>query len=134
MPGPSDVASVVATVRALGVQVHESVFGTPRRMTDDAGLAFFRIAQEALTNAIRHGDRTAPISMETDWGEQAVVLVVTNGMPARIEPATERSGHGIDGMFRVRGSLPVLPGTDPEEDDEVTDAISRLLASGARAS
>jgi signal transduction histidine kinase len=60
--------------------------------------AAYRIVQEALTNAARHGDGRA--RLEIDYGIEAVEVTVTNptGNGARGE------GHGIIGM-RERAAL-----------------------------
>ncbi|MFD1722167.1 sensor histidine kinase [Amnibacterium endophyticum] len=127
VPGPADLAALVEGVRGLGVEVEEAVYGEPRRMERDPGIALYRVAQEALTNAMRHGDRARPVGFEVDWGERQVVLTVTNGVPDEALGATERAGHGVLGMreravdaggdcsagvgsngrFRVRVALPL---------------------------
>ena len=149
-PGPDEIPALIGTVRALGVEVEQADFGVQRPMTEVAGLAMFRIVQEALTNALRHGDRGTPISVDFDWGEQVVVVVVTNGLPADPDRVTTSIGHGIAGMheraglvggectagpgsnrtFRVRASLPVLPA--PIEPAGVADAFEELLRAGAQ--
>lgn len=149
-PGPEEIPALIATVRALDVEVEQEDFGVPRPMTEVAGLAMFRIVQEALTNALRHGDRGTPISVDFDWGDQAVVVVVTNALPIDPDRVSTSIGHGIAGMheraglvggectagpgssgtFRVRASLPVLPA--PIEPAGVADAFEELLRAGAQ--
>lgn len=149
-PGPQEIPALIATVRALNVDVEQADFGVQRPMTEVAGLAMFRIVQEALTNALRHGDRATPISVDFDWGEQVVVIVVTNEVPADPDRVSTSIGHGIAGMheraglvggectagpgsngtFRVRASLPVLPA--PVEPAGVADAFEELLRAGAQ--
>jgi signal transduction histidine kinase len=152
IPGPEDLAGLVDGIRVLGVEVDEATFGEARPLDERAGLALYRVAQEALTNAMRHGDRAAPVGFELDWGDREVVLVVTNAVPAEVLPATERSGHGITGMreraadvggdcsagvgsngrFRVRVALPIEPPAapvDPEPANPLADLLAPLLSS-----
>lgn len=148
-PGPEEIPALLATVRALGVDVEQADFGAQRPMTEVAGLAMFRIVQEALTNALRHGDHSTPISVDFDWGEQVAVVVVTNGLPADPDRVSTSIGHGIAGMheraslvggectagpgsngtFRVRASLPVLPA--PVDAAGVADAFEQMFRVGA---
>ena len=127
VPGADDLTGLVEGVRGLGVEVEEVAYGEAQALTRTAGLALYRVAQEALTNAMRHGDRAEPVGFEIDWGDREVVLVVTNAVPTEAVPASERAGHGVTGMreraadaggdcsagigsngrFRVRVALPI---------------------------
>jgi signal transduction histidine kinase len=151
VPGQEDLAGLVEGIRVLGVEVDEVVFGESRPLEERTGLALYRVAQEALTNAMRHGDRTDPVGVEVDWGDREVVLVVTNAVPSEAVTATERSGHGITGMrertadvggdcsagigsngrFRVRVALPIAPSPEPEP--EPSNPLADLLAAAPRA-
>ncbi|WP_375387849.1 sensor histidine kinase [uncultured Amnibacterium sp.] len=152
IPGPEDLAGLVAGIRALDVEVDEATFGEARPLDERSGLALYRIAQEALTNAMRHGDRAEPVGFELDWGEREVVLVVTNAVPADGVAATERAGHGIPGMreraadadgdcsagvgsngrFRVRVALPIPREPEPEPEPEAAaNPLAALLAAAA---
>ncbi|MGT2426812.1 sensor histidine kinase [Amnibacterium kyonggiense] len=150
VPGPEDLAGLVEGVRALGVEVDEAGFGDPRPLDRRTGLAIYRIAQEALTNAMRHGDRLEPVGFEVDWGEREVVLVVTNAVPEEALAATERAGHGITGIreraadaggdcsagvgtngrFRLRVALPIpspVPAAEGTEDPQ-RNPLAALMA------
>ncbi|WP_162850841.1 sensor histidine kinase [Amnibacterium kyonggiense] len=150
VPGPDDLAGLVDGVRALGVEVDEASFGQARPLDQRTGLALYRIAQEALTNAMRHGDRLEPVGFELDWGEREVVLVVSNAVPVEAVAATERAGHGITGMreraldaggdcsagtgtngrFRVRVALPIAAETTTEAApaDAAPNPLAALMA------
>ena len=98
-----------------------SVTGNRRPLAGVVDLSAYRILQEALTNAARHGRGSADV--EVEFGPAAVELTVTN--PARNGGAAGGGGHGIagmreratllggtlaagatDGVFRVRAQLP----------------------------
>jgi signal transduction histidine kinase len=58
-PAPSlaSLARLVDSVRAAGLSVDLTVEGTPPVADEGVALAAYRIVQEALTNALKHGDR-----------------------------------------------------------------------------
>jgi signal transduction histidine kinase len=62
-------------------------------------LAVFRILQEALTNALRHGG--SPVEVILSWHAERVELLVRNPLGPGAEPG---SGHGVIGM-RERAQL-----------------------------
>jgi signal transduction histidine kinase len=75
--------------------------GAPRPLGAAADQAAYRILQEALTNAARHGAGSARI--EVAFGEAVVELTVTNPvLPA--ERPQSGGGHGLIGM-RERATL-----------------------------
>jgi len=85
--------ALVQRVRAAGlaVEVHEQ--GIPGPLPRDADIAAYRIVQEALTNALRHGDRTHPVLVSIVHGEHVEVTVRNALRQAPGEP-----GHGLVGM------------------------------------
>ena len=64
-------------------------------------MAAYRILQEALTNAARHG--TGTVQVELAFGESALRLTITNPVPDG-DPRRTTGVHGVIGM-RERASL-----------------------------
>ena len=126
-PGLDDLDALLTAMRDSGLALEVREFGDRGRLTESRELALYRIVRESLTNALRHGDDAA--TLELEWGEQAVDLVVTNDARSDAPEGAER-GHGIDGMreraslaggelsvhegavFRVRARLPLEPRGD----------------------
>ena len=100
-PELDDLDALVAQVRASGLDVSLSQVGHPTTLAAGRQLAVYRIAQEALTNALRHGDASRPVVVRLEWGVDAVTLTITNtpGSATSSEP-----GHGLAGM-RERAQL-----------------------------
>jgi CheY-like chemotaxis protein len=73
----------------------------PRTLGSATDQAAYRILQEALTNAARHGAGSAHI--ELGFGEAAILLTVTNPMLANGELRFD-GGNGLIGM-RERATL-----------------------------
>ena len=72
------------------------VTGEPRPLAPRAGLALYRAAQEALTNARKHAPG-APLTMALDFGADDVVLRVDNVAPTKT-PVGDGGGFGLQGM------------------------------------
>lgn len=100
-PGLADLDALLQSMRDSGLALEVREFGDRGRLSETRELALYRIVQESLTNALRHGDGAA--TLELEWGEQAVDLVVINNAAAET-PESKEGGHGIDGM-RERASL-----------------------------
>ncbi len=96
-PSLDDVPTLVAATRAGGLDVSFVTTGTPRPLPIGAGLAVYRIAQEALTNVLKHAGPKPRAFVQLTWEDSAVVLTVSDdgrGAAAR----DDGDGHGLAGM------------------------------------
>jgi signal transduction histidine kinase len=119
-PGLAALETLAERHRTSGLTVEVQFDGDRRHLAPAVDRAAYRILQEALTNAARHGSGSAAI--EIAFGGHALELIVTNPSP-RNEPRAE--GHGlvgmrertellggsfeataVDGLFRIRARLP----------------------------
>jgi signal transduction histidine kinase len=129
-PGLDGVADLVQRTREDGLDVHLDVVGErPPRVPDAVSLAAFRIVQESLTNARRHG-AGAPVQVTLAYAPSGVTVAVENqagtpsngngngnggvgimGMTERASAlgGTLRAGRRRDG-FRVDAELPYASG------------------------
>ncbi len=103
-PGIERIAGLVETQRLAGAQVtlRESGAAEPPATI---GRAAYRIAQEALTNASRHG--AGPVEIEVERGAEAVVVTVVNRVGAG---GTTRPGGGL-GIVGMRERATLAGGT-----------------------
>jgi len=76
--------------------------GTARVFGTGAQLAVYRIVQEALTNALRHGDRERPVTVNFEWTPTTVEVSISNTVDGSVPSVS--LGHGLAGM-RERASL-----------------------------
>jgi len=99
--GLTSLDTLLAYHSTAGLAVTLDTVGIPRPLGAAADQAAFRILQEALTNAARHGAGSANIKLA--FNDAALELTVTN--PIRVG-AAQRSGggHGLIGM-RERATL-----------------------------
>jgi len=95
-PVLADLGHLVEQLRSSGLIVAVEQRGTPVPFAAARELALYRIVQEALTNALRHGDTNEEVLVLVEWVPDAASLTISNALrlPAR-EP---RPGHGLAGM------------------------------------
>jgi signal transduction histidine kinase len=103
-PGMNDLDALVRGFRDSGLDVEWHSYGKAVELTDAPALAVYRIVQEGLTNALRHGDRGKPVELVFDWGGSSLAVIVTNGIPSGTTLPPNPAGHGIPGM-RERATL-----------------------------
>jgi signal transduction histidine kinase len=100
-PGLASLDTLIAHHRTAGLEVTVDTSGVRQALVGAADQATYRILQEALTNAARHGAGSARIQLA--FGDAAVELTVTNPVPTSAEPRSQ-GGHGLIGM-RERATL-----------------------------
>lgn len=103
-PGAADVPALVEHVRAGGLPVALATTGTPAALSTGAGLAVYRVVQEALTNVVKHAGPSTPARVGMDWGADELTVEVRDDGAAGPRPALPRGGHGLVGM-RERAAL-----------------------------
>jgi signal transduction histidine kinase len=92
-PDLSAVDDLVDGFRGAGLPVRLHVTGPTESVGPAAGLAVYRVTQEALANAARHGDGPATVDLRV--ADRSVALQVRNPTPAR---ASRGYGSGLVGM------------------------------------
>lgn len=100
--GLASVATLVERHASAGLDVTVRTTGTPRPLERRVDIAAYRILQEALTNAAKHGLGSAAIHV--GFADVGVELTVTNPVHAVAPPAAANGGHGLVGM-RERAAL-----------------------------
>jgi signal transduction histidine kinase len=99
-PGLASLPLLAERHRSAGLSVGVREHGARRPLPPALDQAAYRIVQEALTNAARHGDGRAEV--EIGFGPSSLELGVSN--PIRPGQAPGEAGHGIVGM-RERAEL-----------------------------
>lgn len=117
---PRPLDTLVEGVRASGHEVMSRELGTPQPMPPDLEVVAYRVLQEMLTNAIKHGSRDEPVFVERLWPDGAwageLRIEVRNTILASAHPPTNETqplnrlpdptpvpaddGRGLDGMRR----------------------------------
>jgi signal transduction histidine kinase len=102
-PGLDRLDDLLAQVHAAGIPVTMDLDGDPRRLPEGVQLTVFRVAQEALTNTLKHAARPASAHLALRCERGAVELDVTDtGKLTRPAGGSRqlsgRSGRGLRGM------------------------------------
>ncbi|WP_433673746.1 DUF7134 domain-containing protein [Microbacterium gorillae] len=95
-PSLARLEGLLTQLRSSGARVTMTETGDRRTLAAQVDAAAFRIVQEALTNAIRHGRAAEEISLHLAWAEEALEVTVTNPVTPGVKPSG--GGHGIVGM------------------------------------
>jgi len=102
-PSLDDVPALVASVRDGGLDVSYVTTGTPRPLPIGAGLAVYRVVQEALTNVLKHAGPKVTAYVQLRWLPDAVEVTVSDdGRGAAAGRGV--GGAGIEGM-RERATI-----------------------------
>lgn len=131
-PMIDDLDGLLDQVRSTGLDLRYSEAGERRRLGTGHQMAVYRIIQEGLTNALRHGDTGAPVELALDWDDQGVTVDLVNevradaaapegsptfrhGIPgmrerAQLAGGSFRADAGEDGRFRLHARIPAQQG------------------------
>ncbi|WP_253182704.1 histidine kinase [Arthrobacter sp. SW1] len=110
-PKLSDVGPLVERMRQGSLKVQHSESGTPVDLGGGQQLAVFRIVQECLTNALKHGGRGTAVRLHLDWSGPGLTIHAASKLPSSAVNGgaddggtPSRTGRGIPGM-RERAHL-----------------------------
>lgn len=102
-PGIAGIDDLVNQVRATGLPATWTVTGRRFPLPPTVELAVYRVAQEALTNVLKHAVAPASAKIHLTYDDPLVTLeVLDDGRPTPVPVTT--GGHGLSGM-RERASV-----------------------------
>jgi PAS domain S-box-containing protein len=81
------------------VSIDFTDYNVPTRLTRDVSLCLFRVAQEALHNAVKHSGTTEFAVNLRQMGEEVQLEVVDQGAGFEVEAATSYGGLGLVSML-----------------------------------
>jgi signal transduction histidine kinase len=114
-PRSGDLDRLLDDVRNAGLDIRETVTGTARPLPPELATAVYRVTQEMLTNAIKHGAPDAPVYVRRDWTDGLAIEVSNLARAGGPDPTAagdddgesaagaageleEAGGRGLDGM------------------------------------
>ncbi len=96
---PGSLDALIAGVNESGHEVVSSEVGTLQPLPPELEVVAYRVLQEMLTNAIKHGRRDEPVFVERHW-EGELRIEVRNVIDTEGEVAGSAPGQGLEGMRR----------------------------------
>lgn len=105
-PTSADIPGLVAQLRSAGPTVTLLDVGAHGHLSRLADIAAYRIVQESLTNALRHGGSDSDILVSLTWTGPGLTFAVSS--PIADRAALGPAGRGIAGMHeraRIAGGL-----------------------------
>lgn len=93
-PVLADLDRLIEQMRGSGLAVTRTASGDEWALGTGQQLAVYRIVQESLTNALRHGLPGSPVAIAFEWEPAALTLSISNSF----DTAVSDRGHGLDGM------------------------------------
>lgn len=120
-PEVDDIEKLVGEMRDVGLDVRVDREGDPGRLPTTTQLAVYRIVQESLTNAWKHGQPGAPVHASLTYRPDTVEITVVN---RRADDGTRGpgTGHGLVGM-RERATMTGGTMTAGPRGDDFTVAV-----------
>ena len=111
LPDSRGIETLVERARDAGLDVALDLAGDVRALAPGVRFVVYRVVQESLTNAAKHGG-TGPVELTVTSSSEEVAVSVTNPLPGTTSGeggvcsalAVRGSGHGLIGM-RERVSL-----------------------------
>ncbi|WP_354187994.1 histidine kinase [Arthrobacter sp. UYCu712] len=102
-PRLSDIKALIEGMQRGSLTIHASESGPPVELSTGQQMAVFRIVQECLTNALKHGGRGTEVRLHIDWSGPGLTLHVASVLAGADQagdgnPARTRTGRGIPGM------------------------------------
>ena len=155
-PGLGQLDDLLGRMHAAGVAVTLELSGSPEELAEGVQLALYRVAQEALTNTLKHAERPTSAHLALSCEPGLVELEVTNtgrrlpADPPRLDNGAG-GGRGLRGMReraaayggqlevgpapggRLAGAAELRPGTKTDEPAHATAAGIRPRPADGRA-
>lgn len=94
----TDLDALFDQMRGAGLDLRVTTTGTEQPLPTGHQIAIYRILQEALTNALRHGNRSEPVQVDVTWQEHGAAVRVINPVVSALT-STDAFGHGVPGML-----------------------------------
>jgi signal transduction histidine kinase len=114
LPCAEDIPGLVGRLRDAGHPVSYAARGDLSMLTPNAGLGFYRVLQEALTNATKHAPGES-VAVSVDVDTRRAHLAVRNRRNGAVPAATDGSGTaGMSARAEQLGGT-LLVGPDPHD-------------------
>ncbi|MFD2415435.1 sensor histidine kinase [Amycolatopsis pigmentata] len=97
-PGVAQIDELVTQVRTTGLPTSWTITGERFPLSPTAGLALYRIAQEALTNVLKHALAPSAARIRLAYADPVVTLEIDDDGACPSDATAPSAGHGLAGM------------------------------------
>jgi signal transduction histidine kinase len=132
-PGAKDIVGLVDTAAAAGLPVRAQVAGDLDAIDPYAGLAAYRLVQEALANVEHHAPGADVVVRVANDSDRLTVSVRNGRARHSPPPPSGRSGTGVDGMRQRVAAVGGTVSAGPEGDGWVVEGSIPLERADAAA-
>jgi signal transduction histidine kinase len=109
-PGLDNLEDLFDGVRQAGLQTRLCTHGVARPLPGSLDIALYRITQEMLTNALRHGDGTTA-EIELRYADTSVSVTARNGIPSTVAGKANGLHGSARGLTGIRKRAALFDGT-----------------------
>ncbi|MGW4302926.1 sensor histidine kinase [Streptomyces sp. NPDC004646] len=100
-PGLDNLDELTDAVSAAGLRTTVTVEGVRRQLEDSLDIAAYRVVQEMLTNALRHGDGEVDVALRFE--PASLTIAAVNPVAARGHLVTGSPHRGLEGISSRAG-------------------------------
>lgn len=128
-PGLDGLEPLFARFTSTGMTVTLREHDARPALAESLQLVVFRILQESLTNALKHGGRASTVAIDLDWrGDQLLLRVISRPSPGRADAVDHPigAGFGIASMQARAGMTGGWLTAAPDEDAFLVTAVLPL--------
>lgn len=150
-PQLSDIPALIKGMQRGSLKIRHHETGTPVVLSSGQEVAVFRIVQECLTNALKHGGRGTEARLHLDWSGPGLTLhlasaITSSNHRSSSDPASAHGGRRLPGMrerahmaggwltagpdggqFRVTVFIPYgTRATSPDDETSAADATDSM--------
>ena len=103
-PGIEEIADLVDHAASAGLAATLTIHGDPVPVPAGLALSAYRIVQEAVTNAVKHAEGAATVTVGLSWTPRRLEIAVTDDGQGNGQSAGILGGFGLAGI-RERAAL-----------------------------
>jgi signal transduction histidine kinase len=96
-PGLDNLPELLDAVRAVGLRARVTVHGVPSRLPESLDIAVYRVVQEMLTNALRHG-AGGVAEVELRYDPAGLTVTASNPFAAETRVRPDSPHRGLQGI------------------------------------
>lgn len=132
-PGAADIVGLVDTAATAGLGVRAEVLGDLDAVDPYAGLAAYRLVQEALANVEHHAPGSDVVVRVVNHNDRLAVSVCNGPARHAPPPPAGRGGTGLDGMRQRVGAVGGTVSAGPDGDGWMVEGSIPLQRADATA-